>query len=194
MKTWFILSMVVIGARHVPQLCVDMLHLKRRKVAERRTWARGLLIILLYVVILVVCCTSISVDPKPPSIAFWIGIVCIWTGAGFGFASFIQLRRSYAFKISLCDEFRLITSGVYGITRHPMRLGLAVETLGLVLVSGVALLLVPWAGIVILHVARTRHEEQFLLEHLGEAYRTYQEKVSAWNPIATLFRRVCKQR
>ncbi len=76
----------------------------------------------------------------------------------------------------------LVTSGVYGVIRHPSYLGLLVNSLGWVLAfrSGVGLLIT--ALIIPPLVARIRSEETLLRSQFGAEYDAYRARTSRLIP------------
>lgn len=77
---------------------------------------------------------------------------------------------------------RLVTSGIFALTRNPMYLGL------LIYLAGLAVTLYSWIGalVVIAHVpwfhTRVRRDEARLLELFGEDYALYTQRVKRWLP------------
>jgi len=76
---------------------------------------------------------------------------------------------------------KIITTGVFSISRNPLYLG------GIGILVGLALALnLPWAivlllpAIVVCHYILIAPEEQYLRERFGEEYRLYTEKVYRW--------------
>jgi len=78
-----------------------------------------------------------------------------------------------------------VTSGIYGVIRHPSYLGLMLYSVGWALVfrSGVGLLLV--ALMVPPLLARIRSEETLLRTHFGSEYKQYQART--WRMIPGLY-------
>lgn len=92
----------------------------------------------------------------------WVGL--LFTGLGFGLVlwSGIALGRFYSADVTLQSDHHLITTGLYGVLRHPRYLGVLLITLGLALLYrswiGVAALL-PVLGVVLFRI----HDEERLL-------------------------------
>jgi len=76
---------------------------------------------------------------------------------------------------------KIVTSGVFSISRNPLYLG------GIAILAGLALAInFPWLmvhlipGIVACHYILIMPEERYLADTFGEEYRKYTEKVGRW--------------
>ncbi len=84
-----------------------------------------------------------------------------------------MLGRRFSGLVAIQPGHRLVTSGVYGVIRHPSYLGLLVNSLGWALafrsVAGVLLtaLIIPPL------LARIRAEEALLRTQFGDEYEAY---------------------
>lgn len=76
---------------------------------------------------------------------------------------------------------RLLTSGVFEWSRHPIYLGntLLIFGLGLTFANGWLILAVPFAGMLVDRLA-VRPEEQHLAETFGAAYDAYRGRTARW--------------
>jgi len=173
--------------RHLPQIWIDLRNLRRPSVTHHPTLARGWFIQLCYISILIYCFNALFVERRQLTFLKWLGLGLVWFGGIIGILSLVSLRESYSFEIRITKNFKLITTGIYRVIRHPMRLGLTLEAIGLVAISGMPYLLFLVGVIVILQVIRTTQEEAFLKFHLGEPYYQYLQRVPAYN----LFKGVC---
>jgi len=97
--------------------------------------------------------------------------------AGLGLAMLVIIQNGYAAaNVTVEAGQQLVSTGLYGLVRHPMYTGNVVLMLGVPLALGSywgLLLLVP--DIVVL-VLRIRDEEELLTREL-RGYREYTEKV-----------------
>lgn len=75
----------------------------------------------------------------------------------------------------------LVTDGVFGISRNPMYLGMALILLGAALLFGS---LTPFAVVIVLPILLDRMfispEEQMLEDTFGDQFREYRERVRRW--------------
>ena len=111
-----------------------------------------------------------------------IGAVVNLAGLLFTVWARIHLGRNWSATVTLKEEHELVTSGPYGIVRHPIYTGLLLGAVGLAIARG------EWRsilGVVIMALAfwrKLRIEERWMLEQFGEAYRSYRQRVAALIP------------
>ena len=115
-----------------------------------------------------------------------------WTGIGmFVAGGILRLWAALVLGKRLCrldmihPEHTLVTSGVYGVIRHPSYLGFLVNLLGWVLAFR------SWAGLLVAALfvfplaARIRNEERLLSSHYGGEYEAYRGRT--WRLIPGIF-------
>jgi protein-S-isoprenylcysteine O-methyltransferase Ste14 len=112
----------------------------------------------------------------------WLGVVLLVGGGALRLWPVFILGRRFSGLVAIQPGHTLVTTGVYGVIRHPSYLGLLISSLGWALafrsVVGVllaALMLVPL-------VARMRAEEALLHSHFGAAYDSYCRRTSRLIP------------
>jgi protein-S-isoprenylcysteine O-methyltransferase Ste14 len=110
-----------------------------------------------------------------------LGTVVIAVGLVLLFAGFRGLGRSLTANPVPNQDGVLVTTGVYGIVRHPIYLGLLIITFGLVISSGVWAQIVVWLALAVLLVYKMRWEE-VLLTAKYKGYAEYMNKVPAIIP------------
>jgi protein-S-isoprenylcysteine O-methyltransferase Ste14 len=76
----------------------------------------------------------------------------------------------------------LITTGVYAHIRHPRYAVLVLGSLGNFLLTGYELLLAAFCVTTAATIVMAQMEERELVDHFGDAYRRYRERVPAFFP------------
>ena len=112
----------------------------------------------------------------------WLGIVLFAVGGAVRIWPVSVLGRRFSGLVAIQPGHKLVTSGVYGIVRHPSYLGLLVNSLGWALAfrSGVGVLLT--ALLIPPLVARIRAEERLLRSQFGGEYEAYRSRTSRLIP------------
>lgn len=87
----------------------------------------------------------------------------------------VQLGASFSVR---AKARKLVTTGIYAKVRNPIYVFSAMFLAGLVVVSGLWILLLPLALVVPLQMRRARNEERVLAEAFGEEYERY--KAGTW--------------
>jgi protein-S-isoprenylcysteine O-methyltransferase Ste14 len=82
------------------------------------------------------------------------------------------LGVAWSGRLALAPDHRLVTEGIYAVTRHPMYGSALLWPLGALLVAPVPLL-VPLAALAVGVVIRVRREEHMLEERFGDDWRAY---------------------
>jgi protein-S-isoprenylcysteine O-methyltransferase Ste14 len=103
----------------------------------------------------------------------WLGVVLFAAGGALRIWPVFVLGNRFSGLVAIQPGHALVTSGVYGVIRHPSYLGLLINSLGwsLAFRSGVGvlltLLLIPPL------IARIHAEENLLRAEFGDEYKTY---------------------
>jgi protein-S-isoprenylcysteine O-methyltransferase Ste14 len=115
----------------------------------------------------------------------WLGVAMFAVGGALRLWAVFILGNRFSGLVAIQPGHTLVTTGIYGVIRHPSYLGLLVNTLGWALAfrSGVgvfltALMLVPL-------IARIRSEEALLQSEFGAAYNAYRART--WRLLPGLF-------
>jgi protein-S-isoprenylcysteine O-methyltransferase Ste14 len=82
-----------------------------------------------------------------------------------------------------------VDSGIYGIIRQPMTLGMAIWSIALILVFQSLLSLVLGLACVLCFWLSATKEEEHNISKFGEAYKQYVQKVPVWNVLSGLSRK-----
>jgi protein-S-isoprenylcysteine O-methyltransferase Ste14 len=112
----------------------------------------------------------------------WLGVALFAAGGILRIWPVFVLGRRFSGLVAIQPGHALVTTGVYGVIRHPSYLGLLVNALGWVLAfrSGVGVLLV--ALMIPPLVARMRAEEALLRAQFGGEYDDYCRRTSRLIP------------
>jgi protein-S-isoprenylcysteine O-methyltransferase Ste14 len=112
----------------------------------------------------------------------WLGVVLFAAGGALRLWPVFVLGRRFSGLVAIQPGHTLVTSGIYGVIRHPSYLGLLVNALGwgLAFRSGVGVLLT--ALMIPPLLARIRAEERLLRTQFGAEYDAYCARTSRLMP------------
>jgi protein-S-isoprenylcysteine O-methyltransferase Ste14 len=112
----------------------------------------------------------------------WIGVVLFVAGGALRLWPVFVLGDRFSGLVAIQPGHTLVTSGIYGVIRHPSYLGLLVNSLGwgLAFRSGVGVLLT--ALMILPLLARIRAEERMLRTQFGDEYDAYCTRTSRLVP------------
>jgi protein-S-isoprenylcysteine O-methyltransferase Ste14 len=112
----------------------------------------------------------------------WLGVALFSAGGALRIWPVFVLGHRFSGLVAIQPGHTLVTSGVYGVIRHPSYLGLLVNSLGWALAfrSGVGVLLT--ALMIPPLVARIRAEEALLRTQFGGEYDAYRRRTSRLIP------------
>ena len=112
----------------------------------------------------------------------WLGVVLFAAGGALRIWPVFVLGRRFSGLVAIQPRHTLVTTGLYGVIRHPSYLGLLVNSLGWALAfrSGVGVLLT--ALLIPPLVARIHAEERLLRSHFGGEYEVYCKRTSRLIP------------
>jgi protein-S-isoprenylcysteine O-methyltransferase Ste14 len=115
----------------------------------------------------------------------WLGVLLFAAGGALRIWPVFVLGNRFSGLVAIQPGHTLVTSGVYGIIRHPSYLGLLINSLGLSLAfrSGVGVLLTVLLIPTLL--ARIHAEENLLCSQFGDDYNAYRSRT--WRVIPGIF-------
>jgi protein-S-isoprenylcysteine O-methyltransferase Ste14 len=115
----------------------------------------------------------------------WLGVLLYAAGGVLRLAPVFVLGRRFSGLVAIQPEHRLVSSGLYGVIRHPSYLGLFVLMLGwgLAFRSGVGVVIAVLSLGVLL--ARSQAEERLLSETFGAEYDAYRART--WRLIPYVY-------
>lgn len=112
----------------------------------------------------------------------WVGVVVYCAGGVLRIWPVFVLGRRFSGLVAIQPGHTLVTTGLYGVIRHPSYLGLLVMSLGW------ALAFRSWAGVLLTFItlvpliARICAEETLLHSWFGAEYDTYRRRTSRLIP------------
>ncbi|WP_354686739.1 isoprenylcysteine carboxylmethyltransferase family protein [Cupriavidus necator] len=115
----------------------------------------------------------------------WLGVALFAGGGVLRLWPVFVLGRRFSGLVAIQPGHTLVTTGIYGVIRHPSYVGFLISSLGWVLAfrSGVGvvltLLMVP------VLIARIRAEEALLRDEFGEEYEAYCAKT--WRMVPGIY-------
>ena len=115
---------------------------------------------------------NIMPDQARPK-GFFIGMI----GNGVFLASIICMKDSWRAGIPDKDKTKLVTNGIYKVSRNPAFLGFDLQYIGMLLIyfNPLTAAFTVFA-IVMLHL-QILQEERYLIEAFGEEYKAYRRRV-----------------
>lgn len=103
---------------------------------------------------------------------YFIGLSILLTGVVIGVLGLLYLNINFHDNLVIYDHSFLVKTGIYSIIRHPIRLGICLETLALVFFINSFYIIPIYLIYLFLNYKRTTKEEKFLIE----AFETEAEK------------------
>jgi len=117
--------------------------------------------------------------------ARWPGAILYTLGGGLRFWPVLVLGRRFSGLVAIQEGHELVTTGVYGLVRHPSYLGMLAMSLG----WGLAFR--SWLGVILAAltipplIARIRAEERLLASEFGAPYMAYRART--WRLLPWLY-------
>ena len=113
----------------------------------------------------------------------WVGILLFVVAIGLQWWALRELGPFYTSRLGIQEGHRLVTSGPYGLVRHPGYLSGIISIIGIALSMGSLLATLASIGSLLLVIWRIGGEEEMLLEAFGDDYRDYQRKTRKLVPL-----------
>ena len=91
-----------------------------------------------------------------------------------------QMANSWRIGIDEYNKTKLITTGLFSVSRNPIFLGILIANIGLFLVIPNAFTLLIISLSTISLNTQIRLEEEFLIKEFGQEYNNYSKRVRRW--------------
>ena len=113
----------------------------------------------------------------------WVGLGLTVAGCSFAVWARVRLGSNWSGTVTVKQNHELIQSGPYAIVRHPIYSGFLLGALGTALSVGEARGLIALALAFVGWFAKTRVEEQFMVEQFNGDYVRYRREVKRLIPF-----------
>ncbi len=193
LKAILLLVFSLLCIRHVPQLIMDLRNIRREPILRARCPVKSYHIIVLYCGIMGYLLLELWKSDPVISWSMSAGLFLFMTGILLGSMALWTIGQSYSNELTIFKGSKLITSGIYGVVRHPLRLALSIELLGAVLMAQEWTLVFPWLCIIFCQALRTKYEGRMLYDHYGELIIQYHQTVPSYNIFLGIARRIFNQ-
>lgn len=113
----------------------------------------------------------------PSQLVAWIGVILVAVGLAYSVWARLHLGRLWSAVVTVKAEHRIVKTGPYTITRHPIYTGMLLAVVGTLVARDTFGALLGGALIATGLVLKVRREERMLLDHFGADYQAYQQEV-----------------
>ena len=104
-------------------------------------------------------------------------------GLSWVFGGYWVLGKNWAPSVSgVRRDTVLVTTGLYGIVRHPIYLGIFISLTALALMVANLLVILPTVALLIVLYASIDEEEIILIDRFGDEYREYKKRTPRFIP------------
>jgi len=112
----------------------------------------------------------------------WIGCAITAFGLGWAIWARIHLGSYWSGEITLKEGHKIIQSGPYAFTRHPIYTGLLIAMFGSAMVQGETRGLLALVLVLVAIIRKSSLEEQLLMSQFPEDYKNYRSRVKRLFP------------
>lgn len=109
----------------------------------------------------------------------WAGAGLVLTGSIFSVASLFEMGNIIKFGLP-GEKTKLITKGIFRLSRHPMYAGFFLMMAGSVFYSPGLIIIIPGIIAIIIHHFIIIAEERYLVKTFGEEYKNYKNRVNMY--------------
>lgn len=111
------------------------------------------------------------------------GLIVFVFGLTVAIVAVVTLGRCYSSSLVIRRDHRLVTHGIYQLTRHPIYFGVIVACYGIPVFASSLAGLILMSALIPIFLIRIRMEEKLLVDEFGEAYRSYRARTRKLIPF-----------
>ncbi len=159
-----------------------LLSARSAKKGSQRTREIPLRILIAVAVVLALRLLHVGAIDVHGTVLAALGTVIVACGLGFAVWARVHLGRNWGMPMTLKDEPELVTSGPYGLVRHPIYTGILTAVVGTALVIDLIVLIVAVIlGAYFVYSARV--EEKNMIAAFPAAYPAYRARTKMLIPL-----------
>ena len=113
---------------------------------------------------------------------FWLGAALTVAGLLFAVWAREHLGRNWSRSVTIKQGHELITTGPYGVVRHPIYPGILTGFLGMAIAISQVRGFIVFVLIFLVFWLKLRMEEEWMRSQFGETYATYARQTAALVP------------
>lgn len=176
-------KLFLIGLLVIPYLLRELSHWVAQRDQPKGVRVGGLISVCIWIPshFILLGLAIYAVLTEPITLRGWIGYVIYCLAILLRILSFRALRTFYSPDVVIREGHQVIDTGPYKYMRHPLHTALIVELVGLWMMTGVWYAIVLVLVSLLAHIIRSRREEAFLEQYLGETYRNYRRRT--WDAL-----------
>jgi len=122
----------------------------------------------------------------PFEISFWqiIGLILLFTGLSIRWVSINTLKKYFTANLTIQEDHKLITTGIYKYIRHPSYLGglFCFAGFGIALGNYISLFFIFFVNLIMVLV-RIDFEEKILMNEFGSEFEEYKKRTKKLLPL-----------
>jgi len=127
--------------------------------------------------------TKTLLNEKNVTLSFILGIIVMELFVVLRMISLHQLGEYFSYEVRILRDHKLVTTGIYGIVRHPLHLAFWGEVCGMAIISKNPFSLIPLLILTIVISWRDKIEDEALEKKFGREFQEYKKQVPGLNII-----------
>jgi protein-S-isoprenylcysteine O-methyltransferase Ste14 len=117
------------------------------------------------------------------AIYLWIGLFMTIAGVMLAIWARVTLGRNWSGIVTVKQNHELIRTGPYALVRHPIYTGITFAVFGTAIFDGEIRSIILIVAMLSILTHKMKIEEQFMIEHFGSEYASYQQETKALVPF-----------